>query len=490
MERRAFLSSVAATGLVAALPTTGMAKSGTPAFNPRHTPMRGFDGQDVSCDSLAIEGKLPPELRGTFFRNGPGLFERGGERYLHPFDGDGLVHAYRFTDKGVSHRARFVRTEKFKAEAQAGKFLINGFGTRVKAGMPITSSDSFNTANTSVLLLKGQLLALWEGGSAYALDPNTLETIGPVAFSRELAKLPFSAHPKVEPDGTTWNFGAFGKNLVLYHFAPDGTLVRSGVVESGGVGMVHDFVVTERHIVFVLPPAEFDFKAFSSGKAITESIIWHPDRPTRVLAIDKSDFSRRREYELEAFSLFHFGNAWEDAQGVIRADFVRSDNLSLMIDWMPRMMAGESIPAPTTNAAFLTADPSTGKARLEMRTGNCEFPAVDPRIVGRRHRQLFMPGSVRNDGYSGFDYVMRLDPETGKEDRYVFEAGVSLEEHIVVPRPGSCKEGDGWLVGVGFDSRRQQSLVNVFEAGNLAAGPVAIARLPYWVPSCFHGRWV
>jgi len=59
----------------------------------------------------------------------------------------------------------------------------------------------------------------------------------------------------------------------------------------------------------------------------------------------------------------------------------------------------------------------------------------------------------------------------------------------MVPRPGSTKEGEGWLVGVGFDSNRQQSFASVFDAQNLSAGPMALACLPYWVPYCFHGNF-
>lgn len=84
---------------------------------------------------------------------------------------------------------------------------------------------------------------------------------------------------------------------------------------------------------------------------------------------------------------------------------------------------------------------------------------------------------------------MRLDLESGKVDRYDFGKDVALEEHIVVPRPGSTREGDGWLVGVGFDATQQQSFATVFNALNLAAGPSAIVRLPYWTPACFHGNF-
>lgn len=46
---------------------------------------------------------------------------------------------------------------------------------------PISSPDSLNAANTSVLATGGELLALWEGGSAYRLAPDSLETLGQCA---------------------------------------------------------------------------------------------------------------------------------------------------------------------------------------------------------------------------------------------------------------------------------------------------------------------
>jgi carotenoid cleavage dioxygenase-like enzyme len=38
--------------------------------NPQFTPLRGLTGQGVSCDNLTIEGKIPAEQRGVFYRNG------------------------------------------------------------------------------------------------------------------------------------------------------------------------------------------------------------------------------------------------------------------------------------------------------------------------------------------------------------------------------------------------------------------------------------
>lgn len=493
MDRRHFLSALAAGALAAPLRSLAAeaAERECALFtsNPQLTPLRGFAGQDIACDALAIEGSIPAALRGTFYRNGPGLFERGGQRYRHPFDGDGLVHAYRFTDQGVSHRARFVRTAKFTAESRAGQFLVWGFGTPIKPRIPVTGPDSFNTANTNVLVHAGRLLALWEGGSAHELDPESLATIGPVTWRPELKQMPFSAHPKVEPDGTAWNFGAFGGRLAIYHIAPGGSLERHQVIPIGMSHFVHDFAVTERHLVFLLPPVELEMEALKRGAPMAESLRWHGDLPTRVLTIDKGDFSQRREYELPAFNFFHFGNAWEDAHGVIRADFVRNDDLGVM-NWMPALMKECAPQPPRANPALLVVDPGTGRARVEVRDELCEFPRVDPRRVGRRYRNVFMPAHLRAaNGYRGFDSVVRLDLESGTLARFTFDEGMAIEEHVVVPRPGSTRESDAWLIGAGFDTRRQQSFVTVLDAQDLESGPLAIARLPYWLPAGLHGTF-
>lgn len=72
------------------------------------------------------------DLEGVFFRNGPGRFELGGERYHHWFDGDGFAQRWQIGQGQVSHRGKFVATQKFIDESQVGQFLYPGFGTRLR----------------------------------------------------------------------------------------------------------------------------------------------------------------------------------------------------------------------------------------------------------------------------------------------------------------------------------------------------------------------
>ena len=81
------------------------------------------------------------------------------------------------------------------------------------------------------------------------LDRESLEWRGFKIWGESLEGLPFTAHPKVEPDGTLW---AFGLNLiprhalVLYHIGADGSVVKAKGIDPGPIGMVHDFIVTAR----------------------------------------------------------------------------------------------------------------------------------------------------------------------------------------------------------------------------------------------------
>jgi len=59
---------------------------------------RGFSGllEEHSGWLSDVRGAIPPDLQGTFFRNGPGTMEVGGQRYGHWFDGPGMITAVTF----------------------------------------------------------------------------------------------------------------------------------------------------------------------------------------------------------------------------------------------------------------------------------------------------------------------------------------------------------------------------------------------------------
>lgn len=487
LSRRQLLSGLVAAGLSPSAFAWGQDEFRTTAAELK--PFRGLDGRDLQADTVAVEGRWPAALTGRYFRNGPGLLQRGGRHYEHWFDGDGLVQSWTIAPGGrISHRARFVQTEKFRAEQAAGRFLLPAFGTAVPAQRPVRHADSVNVANTSVLLQGEHLYALWEGGSAHELDPATLETRGVKVWSEDLRGMPFSAHPKVEPDGTVWNFGTAGGRLALYQLSAQGQVLRHGLLDVQAPPMLHDFAVSQRYLVFLMAPITLDRAALQGGAAMLAAMRWQAAQPTRVLVVDKADFSRWKLFEMPAAHVFHFGNAWDEG-GHLRVDYVQGVPLPEFNAAIGQLMQGHRTVRDVSTARVLDIDLAAGRLTLTARDEAVEFPVVDPRVVAQRHRQVWYPTAVDTGARWGFNGLMRLDIESGARERFSYGDDVVVEEHVMVPRPGSRGEGEGWLLGMGYDIRRERSFLDVFDAQALAAGPVARAWLPYAVPYGFHGRF-
>src|SRR5690606_19037376 len=99
--------------------------------------------------------------------------------------------------------------------------------------------------------------ALMEGGLPLEMDPETLDTLE----ETDLGVIPaaFSAHPhRVASLETTFNFGLrYGRKMEIDLFAlPDeGAARKLGTVEAPWQSMVHDFIATDRHLLFLLGPA-------------------------------------------------------------------------------------------------------------------------------------------------------------------------------------------------------------------------------------------
>ena len=144
------------------------------ARNPRLIGFETARAEEFAAPLTTLSGRLPPELAGVLWRNGPAEHERYGHRYGHWFDGDGMAQAFTFTGTGVVHRARILNTPKRRRETQAGRRILPTFATLPSDPAPVLGPNDMNAANTAMLAHGGRLMALWEGGSALEVNPETL----------------------------------------------------------------------------------------------------------------------------------------------------------------------------------------------------------------------------------------------------------------------------------------------------------------------------
>ena len=219
-----------------------------------------------------IEGAVPPELNGTFYRVAPRpAVPATGRRDDIWFNGDGIITAIHLQDGNISLKQRYVHTEKFRLERDAGRPLFGAYRN------PLTDDPSVKgrvrgTANTNVVRHAGVLLALKEDSRPVAMDPVTLETIGEWDFHGKLTSETFTAHPKIDPrTGEMLGFGYAAKGLltrdiVFYTIDPAGHITNEIWFELPYYCMMHDFAVTEDYAVFHCVPITSSWDRLEQGK--------------------------------------------------------------------------------------------------------------------------------------------------------------------------------------------------------------------------------
>ena len=266
---------------------------------------------------LAIDGELPRGLRGRYLRNGPNpAFEPKG-RY-HMFDGDGMLHGLDFEDGRVRYRNRWLRTAALEAERRVGRALYGGLTDSNPPGDEVLLDNEprmKNPANTNIIRHAGRYLALWEGGQP-TIVTDDLDTVGLDDFAGALLG-PVTAHPRIDPvDGKLLFFGysPFPPYLRYHEVDASGKLVKTVEIDLPNPIMIHDFLVTREHVIFMDSPAVFDFEHFRQGGGI---INWKPEEGTRLGIMPREgDASDLRWFDVPDAYVFHFLNAWTEGDRV------------------------------------------------------------------------------------------------------------------------------------------------------------------------------
>lgn len=494
--RRAVLAALGAS----LLPTLSHSADAPHAWRSSYTPYNGPLKAPLASGPLPVRGRWPAALQGTLYRIGPARRELGGVAMNHWFDGDGMLQAFRFeggnlstaTSPRISHRGALLATPKLTAEEAAGRLLYSGFATTLPNSPPLSGPDDVNPANINLLALpaRKELFALWEAGSALAVDPVTLQAQGFKAWSPETRGAPFSAHPRVAPDGTVWNFGyvpGSGK-LLVYDIAPTGQLRRQHVLTTEQADMVHDFAITERHLVFLLMPLKFNGQP-GAGSPLPH-YRWEDKSPLVVLLVGKADFKVQR-FELPATGLFHLANAWEEG-GTVQVRFVAQPDILTALRHLNVDAPRSTSVAAATQWAHITLNPSTGQARLETPgLAHVEFPRIHPARNGlpTRFTTLLARSPGMDAQVQGFDTVLTLQGDK-KPQRHRYGAGWIAEEHVYIPASTTAPEGRGWVLGTAYHWPTERTTLSVFDAQAVNAGPVASVTLPYGLPLGLHGQFV
>lgn len=443
---------------------------------------------------VTIEGEIPAFLRGTYYLNGPGRFQRGDVRYRHWLDGDGMVCALTFTEDGAHFACRFVRSGKWKVEEEADRAFFRTFGTSFPGDRLVRGIALESPVNVSVYPWNGTLLALGEQGLPWELDPVTLETRGTCTFGGALNPVtPFAAHLKIDPDtGELFNFGVSFASaqplLNLYRFDPSGRLLWRRRHPLAHPCSIHDFLLGPRHIVFHLGPYVLDMASLTEGRTLMESLRWEPERGTSLLVIDRETGEAVATLPIGQGYSLHTINAFEE-EGRLVVDVIELERpVYDQYEPVPDLFTTVGEGGPVRYIVDLEKGRVVERRQLSYRSAP-DFPAIDPRRLGHPYDDLWMLGisATGRDGRKFFDQVVHVS-WTGEEQVWRAPEGCYLGgEPAFAPDPFGP---EGAVICQQLDVQTGESSFLVFDAFDLPAGPRAVVRLDSPVHLGFHACFV
>ncbi|MGV0741330.1 carotenoid oxygenase family protein [Mycolicibacterium sp. XJ870] len=456
----------------------------SPFLTGHHQPNR----MEVDAPDLFVEGELPGDLAGVFYRNGAEpLYPPTVEDY-HWFDGDGMVYAFFIEGGRVSLRNRWVRTDKLLLEMKAGRRLFGVHGNPATTD-PLARDTRYNTANTNVILHGGKLLALMEGAPPVELDPRTLATIGEEHYGGVITTT-FSAHPTVDHHtGELINIGVIDSGdqpEIRYDVISfDGKPIKTEVIPVPHRSMMHTFFVTENHVVFPVTPLDVNVRRAMSGGPM---VAWDPDRPTKLGVMPRDGSAADvRWFEAEPRHMMHQANVWEDG-GRLIADVAAAEGTALFGDLDGRRRSHRETRQSLRRWVIDPTRQTDVVTESVISDHDIQFPRPDDRLMTRASRYAFANSNLYSvDGRAdGMDSVLRVDTATGAEDLYHFGAGAAAGELIFAPRVGGADELDGYAITLVHQPGAAETELAVFDARALSGGPVARVKIPFRIPSGFH----
>eukprot|EP00928_Gymnodinium_smaydae_P029081 TRINITY_DN22004_c0_g1_i1.p1 TRINITY_DN22004_c0_g1~~TRINITY_DN22004_c0_g1_i1.p1 ORF type:complete len:943 (-),score=113.58 TRINITY_DN22004_c0_g1_i1:214-2973(-) len=494
---------------------------GAPVSMPRRLTAPELDGARKfsrgwgSTDEFALEflpevhiqGKLPHDLRGTFFRNGPGIMEVFGTPLEHPIDGDGLVGKLTFHGDGrASFESKFVETATRTKEQKAQKMLFHG---QMATRAPTSDFRFRDPSHTNVFHWAGKLLACHEYALPHELDPMTLKTLGPTDLGGIISKTKsLCAHYRYDlhlDRLVTVSFRAqrlaLGgasrpSQLHICEFDRSWKLQCEAYHEIPGYNYCHDLVVTPSYyIVHQTPFVKVDLEAaqsIMSGESLPgEQMKLKKGLPCRLILIPRFGGSPIPVDLPEPCHVYHFGHAIERG-GLLEIDFVAL-GANFNMEFQHKLWLSNSNDEPgllVTARVDLTSFKCV--AYRQSDPCSCEFPAVHPgkHVISSSDTMPRYTYLMANDGGCRVPYthVVKADKLWEGRQSFHFE-GCSVGEPCFAPRPNATAEDDGYVIVQVFNPEKSNTSFAILDAVKLSAGPVCTLDLQRFLPNAFHGTW-
>jgi 8'-apo-carotenoid 13,14-cleaving dioxygenase len=435
-----------------------------PYLTGLHAPMR----EELTLENLPLTGSIPAALHGRYLRMGPNPMKANPSRY-HWFAGDGMVHGIRIEQgRALWYRNRWVRSTRVSKALNEPRVP----GPR----------HAFDTVNTNVVRFAGMTLGLVEAGSTPVEFGETLETLRYTDFGGTLHG-GFTAHPHIDPLTGEMHgicYDVTRRGAVRYVVVtPQGQVRREVSVPVRHGPMIHDCAITQHYVVILDLPVTFSFMAAISG--LNFPYRWRNSHQARVGLLPREGDARDIIWcPIDPCYVFHAVNSYDTTDGKVILDAIVHDHM------FSQIKAGPD--SHSCQFERWTVDPNTRKLeRCTLDATAQEFPRIDERRLGQRHRYAY---TMAMTGWFLGSGLYKHDLQTGLRTFHDFGRGRHPCEFTFVPAHAHAEEDEGWLVGFVIDVNTQTTDLVMLDACNFEAIPRASVHIPHIVPPGFHGNWV
>lgn len=476
----------------------------TPYFIGLNEPV----GREVAFTGLEVEGTIPAEVRGSFYRAVPDPAFPPKFADDHTLSGDGMVSRLSINPDGsVDFAMKFVETARHKAEKELGRARFGKYRNPYTDDADVQGVDR-TVANTTPVWHAGKLLMAKEDGLPYRVDPRTLDTIGSYDFGGALKSETMTAHVRVDPaTGEMFFYGYEADGLASTKVAycvvgADGQLKSEQWFDAPYCAMMHDFTVSENYALFPIYPTTADLDRLKAGGEH-----WHhqPELDSWLGVMPRyGDVSEIKWFKgPKGVFCYHMMNAWEDADGLLHFDQCLSNTNAFAFIREPSgiQMQPWEIQGGLTR---WTVDPKgpAGDVAESVIGPPGDFPVIPAAKQGRPYATGFMltmnPDRQGPPVFGGpvlamFDMLVRLDGMDSAAPQITqalpMQPGWCYNEPLHVP----SAEHEGWLITFVDHQTGENTFEHfawILEAGAIGKGPVASIRIPTRLRPQVHGWWV